>query len=195
MPRTNYAGLAARPTTRRGSKPPPAYDQIERQFKARKTDGVIDGEAVVISLCVDNRTRVRIGTRTEQLGLNQGKVTYARTSFYLDGQMLTEEFYGNGIVKREWTAVGENVIPTRSKAVVDFGRLDQAVQGLVTIMGRINESGKEPDPDQISSLYVSRENVLEWQRRAHAEMATADSQVDLMEAMFRQVIVGKVVQT
>jgi hypothetical protein len=193
MPKAKFGGIEAKPSRRfSGRTPPPGYAQVRRQFEARKTDQPIVSNITAIALCVDNQTRIRLSTLLAVLGLNQGLPYYERVSLYLDGQMLVETLYGNGIVERKWDFVGENVIPTRSKEVIDFGRLDQAVQGLVTIMGRINESGQAPTDDQMSSLYISRENVLEWQRRAHAEMATADSQIDLMEGMFRQVVLPQV---
>jgi len=191
--KTKFSGIEAKPSRRYSSKtPPPGYAQVRRQFEARKTDAPVVSTMTAIALCVDNQTRIRIGTVLSVVGLHQGLPYYERVSLYLDGQRLVETLYGNGIVQREWFFVGENVIPTRTREVVDFGRLDQAVQGLVTIMGRINESGQAPTDEQMSSLYISRENVLEWQRRAHAEMATADSQIDIMEGMFRQVVVGQV---
>lgn len=193
MPKTKaFQGIEAKPSTRRGGKtPPPGYAAVRRQFEARKTDEPIVTNHVVLALCIDNKHRIRLGTELVPAGVSSGLPYYLRVSIYLDGQVLAEDLYGNGIVKREWRFMGEQVIPSRSKEVVDFGRLDQAVQGLVTIMGRIAESGKEPDPDQMSSLIVSRENVLEWQRRAHAEMSTADSQINIMETMFRQVVTGQ----
>lgn len=173
-------GREYRYPTRMGQKR--RYDQAAKQFAS--SDRPKAAAVIALELCKDNVSRIRLLKTTRILGNYQMHPVYVIEKQYLDGSVF-EETLNVHATQEEWKNVGENVIPVRSREVVDFGRLDSAVQGMVTLMARIRESGKEPSPEQVGSILASRQAIKTWQERAHAELATADSQVDLMETMFR----------
>lgn len=151
-----------------------------RNFKVR------DSYALAPVIGADGVRRVRLAVLREQKGQYLAYPFYVEDVYYLDGLHESTQLSKDKI-NTDRTIMEPAAVPMRTKDVMDFGRLQTAVQTLVGQMQRYNPE-KDPDGEQMQSFIRSYQTILEWQRRAKEQFTMAEGQIDVAATVLRGVM-------
>lgn len=195
MPKAKFIDLAAieqanqssAANRRRRWKATNVYEQVRKQFERRGSDAPVGTDGIVLARCTDNVYRMRLYAETRVAGNYLSHPMYIVERQYLDGKVQEDVLTHDEQVTTTWEWYGMSVVPSQSSEIIDFGRLDQAVQGLLTIMARVREGGEEISEAQANSIVSSRAAIREWQERMHREVAAADGQIEMLDKVYRSV--------